>query len=95
MNERDKKRDAYIYHERKKGRTLKSIGDELGIGGERVRQIYVREDRERNGTLNTDAFRRLEKKKPATAAIIRGWWETPSSFDCLPDNIIPFEMLKK
>lgn len=46
-NERDIERDNYIFRERYKGRTLKSIAEELGIGVERVRQIYARGCKER------------------------------------------------
>jgi hypothetical protein len=31
-------RNKYIYEQRKAGRTLKNIGEELGVGAERVRQ---------------------------------------------------------
>lgn len=47
MNKRDMQRDGYIYAQRKKGRTYKDIGYELGIGAERVRQLYFRVCRER------------------------------------------------
>lgn len=42
MNVRDRERDEYIFSERQKGRTFTDIGLELGITGNRVRQIYNR-----------------------------------------------------
>lgn len=44
-NVRDHEREMYIYHARKVDkRTFVDIGRELGITGNRVRQIYVRID---------------------------------------------------
>lgn len=47
MNVRDNQRDEYIFEERQKGRTYKDIGQELGIGVERVRQVYERACRDK------------------------------------------------
>ena len=60
---RNYERDAYVYEERKKGRLFKDIGSELGISGNRVRQIYRRADWERNRE-NSDAWQRRLKKIP-------------------------------
>ncbi len=48
MNERDRERDMYIYTARKAGRTFADIGRELGIGANRVGQLYRRMDYEIN-----------------------------------------------
>lgn len=63
MNYRDHERDAYVYEQRKKGRTFASIAADLGITGNRVRQIYNREDWERNGH-NCDHWQKHFKKFP-------------------------------
>lgn len=60
---RDRKREAYIYEQRKQGRTFASIAADLGITGNRVRQIYTREDWERNGP-NCDHWKLHFKKHP-------------------------------
>lgn len=44
---RDWQRDEYVYAQRKKGRTYRDIGQELGVTSECVRQLYVRACRER------------------------------------------------
>lgn len=67
MNIRDRERDAYVYQERKKGRTFASIGADLGVTGNRVRQVYRRIDWEINRE-NSDAWRRDRKKSLAAAA---------------------------
>ena len=59
---RDHERDAYVYQERKKGRTFASIGTDLGVTGNRVRQIYRRIDWEINRE-NSDAWQRDRKKR--------------------------------
>ena len=59
-NERNIERDNYIFRERYRGRALKSIAEELGIGVERVRQIYERGCRERRQAYfrkHPEAFR--------------------------------------
>lgn len=63
MNIRDRERDAYVYEQRKKGRTFASIAIDLGVTGNRVRQIYRRIDWETNGK-NSDAWQRYYKKYP-------------------------------
>ena len=61
-NVRNIERDMYIYHARKVDkRTFADIGKELGIGCERVRQVYRRTDWEINRE-NSDAWRRDEEK---------------------------------
>lgn len=61
-NVRDFERDMYIYHARKVDkRTYADIAKELGIGLERVRQVYRRTDWQLNGE-NSDAWRRDEEK---------------------------------
>lgn len=78
-NTRNFQRDTYIYNERKyKKRTLTSLSDELGIGPERVRQIYVREDRERNG-FNSDVWKKYFEKNPHNAGKPVGEWTGPPS----------------
>lgn len=63
----DRERSAYIYTERKKGRKFPSIAQELGISPNRVRQIYCREDWERNGP-NSDHWQLHFKKHPEDEA---------------------------
>lgn len=62
MNIRDRERDMYVYAERKKGRTFASIGTDLGVTGNRVRQIYRRIDWEINRE-NSDGWQRDRKKR--------------------------------
>lgn len=64
----DRERSAYIYVERKNGRTFKSISADLGISANRVRQIYNREDWERNG-LKCDHWQLHFKKHPEHEAL--------------------------
>lgn len=59
---RDRERDAYVYEQRKQGRTFASIGTDLGVTGNRVRQIYRRIDWEINRE-NSDARKRDRKKQ--------------------------------
>lgn len=61
-NIRDRERDAYVYQERKKGRTFASIAPELGVTGNRVRQIYRRIDWEINRE-NSDGWQLWRKKQ--------------------------------
>ena len=75
MNVRDRQRDEYIYVQRKKGRTLKDIGQELGVTQERVRQVYVRVCRERR--------QKYFKTHPEAR---KEWYENPNDpkWDSLP-----------
>ena len=59
---RDRERDLYVYEQRKKGRTFASIGTDLGVTGNRVRQIYRRIDWEINRE-NSDAWQRDRRKR--------------------------------
>lgn len=62
-NVRDHDRDMYIYHAHKiDKRTFADIGQELGITGNRVRQVYRRTDFAINRE-NSDGWRRDEEKK--------------------------------
>lgn len=50
-------RNKYIYEQRKMGRTLKSIADEIGVTPQRIRDLCKREERrERHRTrlMQTD-----------------------------------------
>ena len=67
MNIRDHERDIYVYEERKKGRTFASIGSDLGVTGNRVRQIYRRIDWEINRE-NCDGWQRHFEKHPEDRA---------------------------
>jgi DNA-directed RNA polymerase sigma subunit (sigma70/sigma32) len=63
MKARNQERDMYIYRQRKEGkRTFADIGMELGITGQRVREIYMRLDWKLNG-MNAD-HRRNESLPP-------------------------------
>ena len=64
MNIRDHERDMLIYHARKVDkRTFADIGRELGITGNRVRQVYRRMDWALNG-MNADHHQK-KRTKPA------------------------------
>ena len=67
MNIRDRERDVYVYEERKKGRTFASIAADLGVTGNRVRQIYRRIDWEINRE-KSDGWQRHFKKHPEAEA---------------------------
>ena len=73
MNARDRERDEYIFSERQKGRTFKDIGLELGITGNRVRQVYNRAcvDRRR-------AYFRTHKEE--YQQWLQGTWEEQRNF---------------
>lgn len=54
----NQERDLYIYHARKDDkRTFADIGQELGITGQRVREVYMRMDWKLNG-LDADHRRK-------------------------------------
>lgn len=74
---RNWQRDEYIYEQRHKGRTLKDIGQELGISPERVRALYVRACRERR-----------QKYFQTHPEARKEWWENPKDpkWDSLPDE---------
>lgn len=38
-------RNKYIYEQRKTGRTFKSIGKEIGVTPQRIRDLCIREER--------------------------------------------------
>lgn len=59
---RDRERDMYVYEQRKQGRTFASIGADLGVTGNRVRQIYRRIDWEINRE-NSDGWQRDRKRQ--------------------------------
>ena len=59
---RDRERDVYVYEQRKQGRTFASIATDLGVTGNRVRQIYRRIDWEINRE-NSDAWQRDRMKQ--------------------------------
>jgi hypothetical protein len=66
-NVRDHDRDMYIYHAHKVDkRTFADIGRELGITGNRVRQVYVRTDCAIN-KWDADLF----KGRPE---LVPSWW---------------------
>ena len=57
MNIRDRERDLYVYEQRKQGKLFREIAVDLGITGNRVRQIYRRIDWEINRE-NSDGWQR-------------------------------------
>ena len=64
MKARNQERDMYIYHARKdERRTFADIGRELGITGQRVREIYMRLDWKLNG-MNADHRRNNPESLP-------------------------------
>lgn len=64
MKARNQERDMYIYRQRKEEkRTFADIGQELGITGQRVREIYMRLDWKLNG-MNADHRRNDPESLP-------------------------------
>ena len=74
---RNWQRDEYVYAERKRGRTYKDIGQELGVNASRARELYVRACRERR-----------QKYLLAHPEARREWYENPNDpkWDNLPDE---------
>lgn len=62
MNTRDRERDMYVYEQRKQGRLFREIAADLGVTGNRVRQVYRRIDWEINRE-NSDGWQRDRKKR--------------------------------